>query len=123
MPGEVKDPLTLNSLPPECDYAAEKTVPCTCIGRRRTAARGVTVRRSTVTDKLWVRASCASGMWISFLFYTLLLSTTSSNYIILRPPAGRQYHMLISQQPLNRSLPNFQQVLLMLNEGKVEKKI
>ena len=30
----------------------------------------------------------------------------------LRPPAGRQYGMSISQQPLNRSLPNFQQLLL-----------
>ena len=38
----------------------------------------------------------------------------------LRPPAGRQYGMSISQQPLNRSLPNFQQLLLMSNEGKVE---
>ena len=41
-------------------------------------------------------------------------------FIYLRPPAGRQYGMSISQQPLNRSLPNFQQLLLMLNEGKVE---
>ena len=41
---------------------------------------------------------------------------------LLRPPAGRQYGMSISQQPLNRSLPNFQQLLLMsiANEGKVE---
>ena len=38
----------------------------------------------------------------------------------LRPPAGRQYGVPISQQPLNRSLPNFQQLLLMSNEGKVE---
>ena len=38
----------------------------------------------------------------------------------LRPPVGRQYGMSISQQPLNRSLPNFQQLLLMSNEGKVE---
>ena len=38
----------------------------------------------------------------------------------LRPPAGRQYRMPISQQPFNRSLPNFQQLLLMSNEGKVE---
>ena len=34
----------------------------------------------------------------------------------LRPPAGRQYGMSMSQQPLNRSLPNFQQLLLMSNE-------
>ena len=40
--------------------------------------------------------------------------------VVLRPPAGRQYGMSISQQPLNRSLPNFQQLLLMSNEGKVE---
>ena len=38
----------------------------------------------------------------------------------LRPPAGRQYRMPISQQPFNRTLPNFQQLLLMSNEGKVE---
>ena len=38
----------------------------------------------------------------------------------VRPPAGRQYGMSISQQPLDRSLPNFQQLLLMSNEGKVE---
>ena len=38
----------------------------------------------------------------------------------LRPPAGRQYRMPISQQPFNRSLPNFQQLLLISNEGKVE---
>ena len=30
---------TLNSIPPECDYAAEKTLPCTCIGRRRIPLR------------------------------------------------------------------------------------
>ena len=40
--------------------------------------------------------------------------------VVLRPPAGRQYCMPISQQPINRSLPNFQQLLLMSNEGKVE---
>ena len=37
----------------------------------------------------------------------------------LRPPAGRQYGMSISQQPLNRSLPNFQQLLLMKAKLKV----
>ena len=37
----------------------------------------------------------------------------------LRPPAGRQYRMPISQQPFNRSLQNFQQLLLS-NDGKVE---
>ena len=42
-------------------------------------------------------------------------------YYRLRPPAGRQYRMPISQQPFNRSLPNFQQLLLVSNEGKVEK--
>ena len=39
---------------------------------------------------------------------------------LLRPPAGRQYRMLISPQPFNRSLSNLQQLLLMSNEGKVE---
>ena len=39
---------------------------------------------------------------------------------LLRPPAGRQYGMSISQQPFNRSLPYFQQLLLMSNEGEVE---
>ena len=38
----------------------------------------------------------------------------------LRPPAGRQYCMPISQEPLNRSLPNCQQLLHLSNEGKVE---
>ena len=44
----------------------------------------------------------------------------NTSQLFLRPPAGRQYCMPISQQPLNRSLPNFQQLLLMWNEGKVE---
>ena len=40
----------------------------------------------------------------------------------LRPPAGRQMTILpmpISQQPLIRSSPNFQQLLLMSNKGKL----
>ena len=48
------------------------------------------------------------------------ISTLKLEKSTLRPPAGRQYGMSISQQPLNRSLPNFQQLLLMANEGKVE---
>ena len=48
------------------------------------------------------------------------VENTTNYHQTLRPPAGRQYGMPISQQPLNRSLPNFQQLLLMSNEDKVE---
>ena len=41
----------------------------------------------------------------------------------LRGSASRQYCMPISQQPFNRSLPNFQQLLLMSNGGKVENSV
>ena len=55
----------------------------------------------------------------TFCYFFLLLSYF---YPILRPPAGRQMTTLpmpISQQPLNRSSPNFQQLLLMSNKGKL----
>ena len=45
---------------------------------------------------------------------------THISVLTLRPPAGRQYRMPMSQQPFNRSLPNFQQLLLMSNEGNVD---
>ena len=47
------------------------------------------------------------------IFFTTVLKSPVSQkkYGVLRPPAGRQYRMPISQQPFNRSLKKFQQLL------------
>ena len=70
----------------------------------------------------WIAPAIATSVLVGVTdpYFDLTLNGVYHKQQLLRPPAGRQYSMLISQQPLDRSLPTFQQLLLMSNEGKVE---